>query len=204
MNKTLSADNLDFEKGDGLLPAIVQDAATRKVLMLGYMNKEALEITQKENKVTFYSRTKNQLWTKGETSGNYLELVAIIPDCDRDTLLVKARPRGVVCHKGWDTCFNEKNLNLFTLESLQSVIKNRKITPRDGSYTSELFKEGVPKIARKVGEESIETVIESIKNDKERLLEESADLVYHLMVLLTAFDLDLDDLIEVLKERHQG
>jgi phosphoribosyl-ATP pyrophosphohydrolase/phosphoribosyl-AMP cyclohydrolase len=196
--------NLDFEKSGGLIPVIVQDAKTAKVLMLGYMNSEALEKTKAENRVTFFSRSKNRLWTKGETSGNFLEVVSITEDCDNDTLLIKANPRGPVCHKGSDTCFNETNpSNALFLEHLENIIHDRKNNPSAKSYTSELFAKGINKIAQKVGEEAVELVIEAKDNNKELFIGEAADLLYHYLVLLAAKDLTLSDVIKKLEERHK-
>lgn len=192
---------LDFEKGGGLLPAIVQDAYTGKVLMLGYMNKEALKKTQKKDKVTFYSRSKKRLWTKGETSGNYLLVKEIIPDCDNDTLLIKAVPTGPACHTGSETCFNEKNSRGF-LYKLQATIGDRKRNPKTNSYTNKLLSRGINKIAQKVGEEATELIIEAKDEDKNLFLNEAADLLYHFMVLLEAKNCDLQEVEDILKERH--
>lgn len=195
---------IDFEKGNGLVPAIVQDSKTSKVLMLGYMNKEALAKTESEGKATFFSRSKNRLWTKGETSGNYLNVEKIIPDCDNDTLLIKAMPEGPTCHTGKDTCFDEVNDQsenfLFYLEK---IIHDRKSNPTESSYTASLFKEGINKIAQKVGEEATEVVIDAVSDDRERLKEESADLLYHLLVLLTEKEISLNDVVKVLEKRHK-
>lgn len=192
---------IDFSKLNGLVPCVVQDAATRCVLMLGFMNEEAYQKTLQEKKVTFFSRSKQRLWTKGETSGNYLELVDIIVDCDEDTLLIKANPVGPVCHTGADTCFSEKN-DHWDLHSLEQVIKDRKDNPVKGSYTTSLFESGINKIAQKVGEEAIELVIEAKDNNKELFLNESADLLYHYLVLLSIKGFALSDVLEVLKKRH--
>lgn len=195
---------LDFDKGDGLIPAIVQDAATQKVLMLGYMNQDSLEMTRSSGKVTFFSRSKNRLWTKGETSGNYLHVVDILEDCDGDTLLINANPEGPACHTGADTCFNEENrIGIGFLNELTSIIEDRKNNPSEESYTSSLFKKGINKMAQKVGEEGVEVVIEAMDNNEELLLNESADLLFHLMVLLSARNLKLEDVVEILKKRHQ-
>lgn len=196
---------LDFEKGNGLIPAIVQDAETSKVLMLGYMNEEALETTQSEKKVTFYSRSKSRLWTKGEESGNFLYLVSIHPDCDNDTLLIKARPAGPVCHTGKDTCFDEKNVKQLApfLHYLENVIVDRKQNPNEKSYTTSLFKKGINKVAQKVGEEAVELIIEAKDNNKDLFLNEAADLMYHLLVLIQAKDYSLNEVIEVLQQRHK-
>jgi len=194
---------LDFDKGDGLIPAIIQDSHTQKVLMLGFMNEKALKKTRKTSKVTFFSRTKNRLWTKGETSENYLFVEEILSDCDSDTLLIKVRPAGPVCHTGADTCFEEKNSSAFDfLHKLESIIHDRQAHPTDMSYTTKLFNEGVAKIAQKVGEEAIEVVIDGIQGNIDVLKEESADLLYHLLVLLRSRDVDLDDVLAVLERRH--
>ena len=169
----------DFSKyPDGLVPAIIQDEISNKVLMLGFMNEAALDKTKAEGKVTFFSRSKQRLWTKGETSDNFLMVKEIINDCDNDTLLIKVSPTGPVCHTGADTCFNESNI-AFSLEKLESVISNRKNNPTDSSYTSSLFTKGINKIAQKVGEEAVELVIESKDENKEKFLGEAADLLYH-------------------------
>ena len=176
---------LDFEKGGGLIPAIVQDEQSRKVLMLGYMNEDAYRITLKTGLVTFYSRTRKVLWTKGASSGNSMEVRKILIDCDQDTLLIMARPSGPVCHDGPDTCFNEINDGGYSfLEYLQALVKERKREAPEGSYTSGLFKKGTAGIAQKVGEEAVELVIEAMRHNDEAFLHESADLIYHLMVLL--------------------
>lgn len=194
---------LNFNKyKDGLVPAIVQDAQTKTVLMLGFMNEEALVKTKELGKVTFFSRTKNRLWTKGEESGNYLNVVDIVVDCDNDTLLIKANPVGAVCHIGSDTCFNEENNTDNFLVELESIIKDRKNNPIAESYTSQLFAKGINKIAQKVGEEAVELVIEAKDNNKELFLNEAADLLFHYLILLQAKDLSLHNVISVLKERH--
>ncbi len=196
--------NLDFEKSGGLIPAIIQDAKTAKVLMLGYMNSEALEKTKTENRVTFFSRSKNRLWTKGETSGNFLEVVSITEDCDNDTLLIKANPLGPICHTGSDTCFNKTNTsNALFLEYLENVIHDRKNNPSAKSYTSELFAKGINKIAQKVGEEAVELVIEAKDNNKDLFIGEAADLLYHYLILLSAKGLTLADVVKKLEERHK-
>lgn len=192
----------DFTKNQGLIPCIVQDYTTLKVLMAGYMNEEALAKTQAEKRVTFFSRSKQTLWTKGETSGNFLEVVDILADCDADTLLIKARPAGPVCHTGADTCFNESN-NSFGLKELEAAIQSRKETPKEGSYTTSLFQSGINKIAQKVGEEAVELVIEAKDQDDESFLHEAADLVYHFVVLLAARGKTLADVEHVLSERHR-
>jgi len=196
---------IDWNKNsDGLVPAIVQDADTSVVLMLAYMNKEAYEKTIQNKKVTFYSRSRKKLWMKGETSGNILELVNIIEDCDKDTLLVKARPKGPTCHTGSDTCFDEKNeIKIEFLTYLENVINNRKLSPVAGSYTNKLFDKGINKIAQKVGEEAVELVIEAKDNNKDLFLGEAADLMYHYLVLLCAKGYKLNDVITVLEGRHK-
>lgn len=193
----------DFSKySDGLAPAIIQDATTLKVLMLGFMNEEALIKTQTESKVTFFSRSKQRLWTKGETSGNFLLVKEILTDCDNDTILIKAQPVGPACHTGADTCFNESNSS-FSLQKLEDIIADRKNNPSDSSYTSSLFKKGINKVAQKVGEEAVEMVIESKDNNEEKFLNESADLLYHYLILLRAKSYSLSDVVKVLAERHK-
>ena len=193
----------DFSKyTDGLVPAIVQDAISGKVLMLGFMNEEAFSKTNAEGKITFYSRTKQRLWTKGETSNNFLFVKEILADCDNDTLLIKASPTGPVCHTGADTCFNESN-SFFSLEKLERIIVDRKNNPTDSSYTSSLFAKGINKIAQKVGEEAVELVIESKDDNKEKFLGEAADLLYHYLVLLKARNYKLEDVVNVLAQRHK-
>jgi phosphoribosyl-ATP pyrophosphohydrolase/phosphoribosyl-AMP cyclohydrolase len=196
--------NIDFKKGNGLVPAIIQDWSTNKVLMLGYMNEEALQKTMADQKVTFYSRTKNRLWTKGETSGNFLLVKEIIADCDQDTLLVKAEPKGPTCHTGADTCFDESNAtNALFLHYLQEVIKARKTSTADKSYTRMLFDKGINKIAQKVGEEAVELVIEAKDSDPDLFKNEAADLLFHLLVLLEAKEVPLSDVVDVLRSRHK-
>ncbi len=192
----------DFTKNK-LIPCIVQDANTNRVLMLGYMNREAYEKTVAEKRLTFFSRSKNRLWTKGETSGNFLELVDIRVDCDGDTLLAKANPTGPVCHTGADTCFDEQNKD-WNLATLEQIIKDRKRNPKQGSYTSELFAAGINKIAQKVGEEATELVIEAKDDNPTRFLDEAADLMFHYLVLLAEKNHTLDEVIEVLRKRHEG
>lgn len=195
--------NPDFSKyPDRLMPVIIQDEATGKVLMLGFMNEEALNKTKLEGKVTFFSRSKQRLWTKGETSNNFLLVEEIFVDCDADTLLIKVHPTGPVCHTGADTCFNESNPS-FTLQTLENVINDRKSKPADSSYTSSLFAKGINKIAQKVGEEAVELVIESKDNNEEKFLNEAADLLYHYLVLLQAKEHKLQDVINVLQSRHK-
>lgn len=195
---------LDFDKLNGLVPAIIQDAKTKKVLMLGFMNQDAYKKTVDEKLVTFYSRTKNRLWTKGEESGNFLDVIEIFEDCDNDTLLVKVNPRGPVCHTGADTCFNENNVGtLDFIEYLQTLIDQRKREMPEGSYTTKLFKAGINKVAQKVGEEAVELVIESKDNNDDLFLNEAADLLYHLLVLLTAKNYRIEDVVKVLQSRHK-
>ncbi|WP_343669651.1 bifunctional phosphoribosyl-AMP cyclohydrolase/phosphoribosyl-ATP diphosphatase HisIE [Chitinophaga sp.] len=195
---------IDFQKSaDGLVPAIIQDAATHKVLMLGYMNQESLDKTLQEGRVTFYSRSKQRLWTKGEESGNFLTLVDLRVDCDKDTLLIKVNPAGVVCHTGADTCWDEKNISNDFLSKLETVINDRKNNPSDTSYTSKLFAKGINKIAQKVGEEAVEVVIEAKDDSEELFLNESADLLFHYLVLLSAKGYQLSDVLGVLQERHK-
>ena len=195
--------NLDFKKMDGLIPAIIQDSYTAKVLMLGFMNEEAYNKTVETGKVTFFSRTKNRLWTKGEESGNFLHVVSIAADCDNDTLLIKANPAGPVCHTGADTCWGEKNeQDIMFLKELQDFIDKRHEEMPEKSYTTSLFKSGVNKMAQKVGEEAVETVIEACNGTDERLIYEGADLLYHLIVLLTSKGYRIEDLARELKERH--
>ena len=195
---------IDFEKMGGLVPAIIQDAKTKTVLMLGYMNKEAYEKTTKTGKVTFFSRSRQCLWTKGETSGNFLELVDIMVDCDNDTLLVKVNPTGPTCHKGTDTCWGEKNeVNpLLFLTYLQEFINTRHEEMPEGSYTTSLFKDGINRMAQKVGEEALEAVIEACNGTNGRLIYEGADMIYHLIVLLTSKGLRIEDLAKELQVRH--
>lgn len=194
---------IDFEKySDGLAPVVVQDAITNKVLMLGFMNEEALQQTRSLNKVTFYSRSKQRLWTKGEESGNFLYVKEIMADCDNDTLLVKANPVGPVCHTGADTCFGEANKKDF-LQTLGETIKQRFDDRSAESYTSSLFDRGINKVAQKVGEEAIELVIEAKDDNKELFINEAADLLFHYMVLLQAKGVSLEDVKQVLMERHK-
>ena len=194
---------IDFEKySDGLVPVIVQDNITHKVLMLGFMNEEALSKTNETGKVTFYSRTKKRLWTKGEESGNFLFLKEFLLDCDNDTLLIKAAPAGPVCHTGADTCFNEKNTSDSFLPYLESVIEERKNLTPDKSYVASLFKKGMNKIAQKVGEEAVEMVIEAKDDNEELFLNESADLLFHYLILLNAKGYKLQNVVEILQQRH--
>ena len=195
---------IDFEKMGGLVPAIIQDAKTKNVLMLGFMNKEAYEKTQETGHVTFWSRTRQTLWTKGGTSGHFLELVSMQIDCDNDTLLVQVHPIGPTCHKGTDTCWGESNESspLLFLTELQDFIDKRKSEMPEGSYTTKLFKEGVNKISQKVGEEALETVIEATNGTNEHLVYEASDLLYHLIVLLSHKDLRIEDVANELHRRH--
>ena len=195
---------LDFNKMNGLLPAIIQDAETAKVLMLGYMNQEAYDKTVKTGLVTFYSRTRQRLWTKGEESGNFLDVVSIKEDCDQDTLLIQVHPRGPVCHTGTDTCWGEVNSEpVMFLKELQQFIQKRHEEMPEGSYTTSLFKSGINKMAQKVGEEAVETIIEATNGTNERLIYEGSDLLYHLIVMLTAKGLSIEDLARELEERHK-
>ena len=198
MNPNFLKDN------NGLLPAIIQDASTGKVLMLGFMNEESLAKTKETNKVTFFSRSKNRLWTKGEESGNFLEVIDIKLDCDNDTFLIKVKPVGAVCHTGSDTCWNEKNESEFSfLYVLEKIIADRKANPKQGSYTNLLFDKGINKIAQKVGEEAVEVVIEAKDNNDDLFKNETADLLFHLLVLLREKNISLNEILTVLKERHQ-
>jgi phosphoribosyl-ATP pyrophosphohydrolase/phosphoribosyl-AMP cyclohydrolase len=193
----------DFTKG--LLPAIVQDATTGKVLMMGYMNEEAYNATNDSGKVTFFSRSRNQLWVKGETSGHFLLTKDVKIDCDADTILVKAIPQGPTCHTGTDTCWSEENSADFSfLHYLESIIADRKVNPKEGSYTNVLFNKGINKIAQKVGEEAVELVIEAKDNNDDLFKNEAADLLYHLLVLLVEKNIPLNEVIAVLKKRHGG
>ena len=196
--------NINFEKGGGLVPAIIQDAESRQVLMLGYMNQEALDKTLDTGLVTFYSRSRHTLWTKGETSGNHLKLVDIKTDCDNDTLLVRAIPTGPVCHEGTDTCWGETNDHnpLLFLTQLQDFIEKRHEEMPEGSYTTSLFRDGLNRMAQKVGEEALELVIEATNGSNERMVYEGADMLYHLIVLLTSKGLRIEDLAKELQQRH--
>ena len=198
--------NIDFNKNnDGLVPAIIQDATTKNVLMLGYMNEEALRVTQDTKKVTFYSRTKNRLWTKGEESGNFLNLVDLKLDCDNDTLLVMVNPVGPTCHKGTDTCWAESNTENFGfISKLENTIENRvKAGDSSTSYVASLFASGINKVAQKVGEEAVEVVIEAMDNNDALFLSESADLLFHYLILLQAKGFKLIDIVTVLKSREK-
>ena len=202
---------IDFNKMDGLVPAIIQDAQTDKVLMLGFMNEEAYQKTVETGKVTFWSRSRNTLWTKGETSGNFLNVVEILNDCDQDTLLIKANPVGPVCHTGADTCWNEKNPHkaannkenaLLFLSELQDFIEKRHEEMPEGSYTTPLVKDGLNRMAQKVGEEALELVIEACNGTNDRMIYEGSDMLYHLIVLLTSKGLRIEDMAAELRERH--
>ena len=195
---------INFEKyADRLVPAIVQDAETQKVLMLGFMNGEAFEQTQKSGRATFFSRSRQRLWTKGETSGNFLEVKEILPDCDNDTILIKAVPSGAVCHTGADTCFDENNESENFLFELEKIIQNRKQTANENSYTSRLFAQGLNKIAQKVGEEAVELIIEATGKNQELFKSEAADLLYHFLVLLAEKNICLTEVLETLKVRRR-
>ena len=195
--------NLDFSKLNGLLPAIVQDSNSGRVLMLGFMNEEAWARTQKEGLVTFFSRTKNRIWQKGEESGNHLRVVNVDCDCDGDTLLIQAIPEGPVCHTGTATCFDPgEEPSVSFISELQTIIENRKKDRPEGSYTTKLFEKGIKKIAQKVGEEAVELVLEAMDKEDELFLNEAADLMYHLLVLLSAKDKSIHDVAQLLKSRH--
>ncbi len=195
---------IDFDKCGGLVPAIIQDAQTKVVLMLGYMNQEALKKTQETGLVTFFSRSRQCLWTKGETSGNYLHLVDIKVDCDNDTLLVQATPDGPTCHTGTDTCWGEENKPnpMLFLSELSNFIEKRHEEMPEGSYTTSLFKDGLNRMAQKVGEEALELVIEATNGTNDRLIYEGSDMLYHLIVLLTSKGLRIEDMAKELMERH--
>ncbi len=194
----------DYKKyADGLVPAIIQDSQTGKVLMLGFMNEEALTTTREQGKVTFFSRSKNRLWTKGEESGHFMLVNEILLDCDQDTLLIKARPLGPVCHTGSDTCWNEKNESNDFLTELQEIINQRKQASPDESYIASLFAKGMNKIAQKVGEEAVEMIIEAKDDHPELFLNESADLLFHYLLLLNAKGYNLQTVVDVLQERHE-
>jgi len=195
---------LDFEKQGGLVPAVIQDVNTRLVLMVGFMNQEALKVTKELGKVTFFSRTKQRLWTKGESSGHFLLVKDILVDCDNDSLLIKAEPIGPTCHTGADTCFFEDNHDpIAFVRTLSQTIKDRKAQPSESSYTASLFKKGINKVAQKVGEEAVELVIEAKDDNKELFLGEAADLLFHYLVLLEAKDYSLSDVVKVLESRHK-
>jgi phosphoribosyl-ATP pyrophosphohydrolase/phosphoribosyl-AMP cyclohydrolase len=197
-------EKIDFEKTNGLVPAIIQDEKTLQVLMLGYMNKEAYELTLAKKQVTFFSRTKNRLWTKGEESGNFMEVVSIKLDCDQDSLLVKVNPIGPTCHLGTKTCWGEEKSTSFgVVQELEQVITDRKNNPSEKSYVASLFEKGINKIAQKVGEEAVEVVIEAKDNNDDLFLSESADLLFHYLILLQAKGFKLEDVLEVLEERKK-
>ena len=204
MREETSNDKIDFNKGDGLVPVIIQHYKTNTVLMLGYMNEEALQKTKEIGKATFFSRSKKRLWTKGETSGNYLIVKDILSDCDKDTILIKANPIGPTCHTGSDTCFNEViDSNNDFLYQLEKIIADRKNNPTDKSYTASLFKKGINKIAQKVGEEAVEIVIEAKDNNDDLFLNEGADLLFHYLILLQAKGFELKNIVKVLEDRHK-
>ncbi len=195
---------IDFLKQNNLVPAIIQDARTKTVLMLGYMNEEALEKTKKEGRVTFFSRSKNRLWTKGETSQNYLNVVEILEDCDNDSLLIKVTPEGPTCHTGTDSCWKEKNESNFGfLSTLEEIIEKRKIETNENSYIKSLFEKGTEKIAQKVGEEAVELVIEALGKNNDLFLDEAADLLFHYLILLHNRDYSLADITKILQARHK-
>lgn len=203
-------DNIDFKKGNGLVPAIIQHYATGQILMLGYMNAEAVKQTVESGQVTFYSRSKERLWTKGETSGNYLNLVSMQKDCDNDTLLVLADPQGPTCHTGENSCFHEQEFRPFVkaadygfLKELQDLLYQRKEELPENSYTSSMFKKGLNRIAQKVGEEGVETVIAALAESEDAFIYEASDLIFHLQLLLTEKGLRLDDLVRELERRHR-
>lgn len=197
---------IDFSKLNGLIPAVIQDDSTQKVLMVGFMNQDALQKTEETGKVTFFSRSKNRLWTKGEESGNFLNVVSILVDCDNDTLLIKASPAGPVCHTGADTCFSEvnKDSGIGFLTYLQDYIDKRKQEMPEGSYTTSLFRKGTSKISQKVGEEAVETIIGAMANDDENFIYETGDLLYHLVVLLSHKGYRLEDVVDELRKRHKS
>ncbi|MEO6939778.1 MAG: bifunctional phosphoribosyl-AMP cyclohydrolase/phosphoribosyl-ATP diphosphatase HisIE [Candidatus Kapaibacterium sp.] len=193
-----------MKSSDHLIPAIIQDASTKNVLMLGYMNEEAYEQTVAQKRVTFYSRSKRRLWTKGETSGSFLDVVSVKVDCDVDAILINANPHGPVCHTGSDTCFNEENTSDNFLDTLEQIIAFRKRTPKEGSYTTSLFNMGINKIAQKVGEEAVELIIEAKDTNNELFLGEAADLLFHFLILLQTKGNGLQDVLAVLKRRHEN
>ncbi len=204
MREFESIEQVVFDQNTGLVPAIIQDAQSNKVLMLGYMNEAAIEETLASKKVTFFSRSKQRLWTKGESSENYLNLVSIAVDCDQDSLLVKVNPEGPTCHKGDDTCWKESNeTGASFLDYLGEVIKKRKLESPDESYTARMFQKGINKLAQKVGEEAVELVIEAKDDNEELFKNEAADLIFHYMMLLEAKGFDLKDVVKVLKQRHK-
>lgn len=200
----MKIENINFSKGDGLIPAVVQDVNTLQVLMLGYMNEEAVKQTLETKKVTFYSRSKKRLWMKGEESGNVLSLLDLKLDCDNDTLLILANPIGPTCHKGTKTCWGEaSSINFGVLQDLEDIISDRKNNPDEQSYVSDLFQKGINKVAQKVGEEAVEVVIEAKDNNDDLFLNESADLLFHYLILLQAKGFSLNNVLEVLKERRK-
>jgi phosphoribosyl-AMP cyclohydrolase / phosphoribosyl-ATP pyrophosphohydrolase len=203
MIAAFNAEEVNFDARTGLVPAIIQDQQTDKVLMLGYMNREALDKTLAEKVVTFFSRSKNRLWTKGETSSNFLHLLDIQLDCDRDTILIKARPDGPTCHTGADTCWNEVNESSHFLQKLEAVITQRRTNPNEQSYTASLFAKGINKVAQKVGEEAVELVIEAKDNNDDLFLNEAADLLFHYLILLQAKGFTLQDVEQILRARHK-
>jgi len=205
MNYTELINQIDFNKGEGLVPAIIQDVQTQKVLMLGYMNKESLDKTLEEKRVCFYSRSKKRLWTKGESSGNYLNFISMSLDCDQDSLLIKVNPVGPVCHTGSDTCWDEQNskTNIDFLLQLQEVIEERKKNLSVKSYTASLFQKGMNTIAQKVGEEAVELVIEAKDENKDLFMGEAADLMFHYLVLLSAKGYKLEEVVDLLTQRHR-
>lgn len=205
MKELKNSEQLNFEKMNGLIPVVVQDISTLKVLMAGFMNREALDKTICTGKATFFSRTKNRLWTKGEESGNFLNVVELLVDCDDDTILLKADPAGPVCHTGADTCFFEENRErgIGFITYLQDLIERRRAEMPEDSYTTSLFKKGVAAIAQKVGEEAVETLIGSLTGDDQNFIYESADLLYHLMVLLSEKGFRIEDVVEELKKRYK-
>ena len=194
---------LNFKKLDGLIPAVIQDSETMQILMLGFMNEEAYEVTKKTGRVTFWSRTRKKMWQKGETSGNFLEVVSIGTDCDNDSLLILAKPKGPTCHKGIYSCFGSKKVNALFLEQLSELIKERKKKRPKDSYTTSLFNKGLDEIVKKVGEESVEVIIAAKSESKKRLIEESSDLLYHLLVLLAEKGVEFDEVIGELAQRHR-
>lgn len=195
--------NIKYDAQTGLIPAVIQDERTGKVLMLGYMNAESLAVTLSSRNVTFYSRSKQRLWTKGESSGHFLELRSIATDCDEDTLLIKVHPVGPTCHEGYDTCFQEVNTSGDFIAELESIIQHRKINPKEGSYTTSLFNSGIQKIAQKVGEEAVETILEAQTDHPEALVYEASDMIYHLLVLLQAKDTSWQAVVDQLIKKHK-
>jgi phosphoribosyl-ATP pyrophosphohydrolase/phosphoribosyl-AMP cyclohydrolase len=195
--------HLQFDPVTGLIPAIIQDDQTGRVLMLGYMNQEALDLTRSTGKVTFFSRSKQRLWTKGETSGHFLSFRGVSTDCDSDSLLIKAIPEGPTCHEGYDTCFREVNEQDDFISVLERLIADRKLNPKEGSYTTVLFKSGIQKIAQKVGEEAVETILEAQTGNKDNLVYESSDLIYHLLVLLHEKGSSWQEVVDQLKKKHK-